>query len=119
MRLARKPMNPFKKVLVIVLILCSCNTSKKLYSTNQSFFESDIGRFSKNGFVDYVSNETFHEFSKFLTEKHNAQEIRLMLFIVTDSLYFCEFYTYRDEVKCLVLDENKNVFFEDSIGIDY
>lgn len=112
-------MNRIIYLSIALLFLVSCNASKKLYSTNQSFFESDIGRFSKNGFVDYVSNETFHEFSKFLTEKHNAQEIRLMLFIVTDSLYFCEFYTFRDEVKCLVLDENKNIYFEDSIGFDY
>ncbi|MDX1445027.1 hypothetical protein [Lishizhenia sp.] len=86
---------------------------------NQTLFLNDYMRFSKDGFVEHVGNREFNDISKYLTEKYGAQRIRLISFVVPDSVYFCEFYTYRDQVKCLVMDRNKNIFIEDSIRFDY
>lgn len=111
----------FKRVLTVaILISClsSCNISSMYFAKNSpscsNYFEME-----KGGEVFFVKNKEFKEISNLLKDNHGATIIRQIVYFKSKNIFYCEFYTNRDTVLCLLLDDNKKVVSKETVEFDY
>lgn len=108
-----------KRFLFVILLfgLQSCNISSVYYKKNEPSFLNNFDiKFYE---TEPINKKEFKEKSKILKLKYGATDIRIIRFIESKKNYYCEFYTYRDTIKCLLLDENMNIVSEKTIQFDY
>lgn len=111
----------FKKALIIVVIifcLFSCNISSKYFTKNSpscaNYFEIE-----KDAEVLFIKNKEFKELSSLLKDEYGASTIRLIVYFKSKNKFYCEFYTNRHTVLCLLLDDNKRVVSKEKVEFDF
>lgn len=110
-----------KKVILIgLLISCilSCNTSF-MYFTKKSPSCSNYFAIEVDSEVFFIKNKEFKEISDLLKNKHGASTIRQIVYFKSKNIFYCEFYTNRYTVLCLLLDDNKELISKEKVEFDY
>lgn len=111
----------FKKVIIVgILISCllSCNTSSKNFMKNSPTC-SNYFKIEADAEVFFIKNKEFKEISYLLKNKHGASTIRQVVYFKSKNIFYCEFYTNRHTVLCLLLDDNKRLISKEKVEFDY
>ncbi len=110
-----------KRVIIVgVLISCllSCNTSS-IYFIKNSPSCSNYFEIEAESEVFFIKNKEFKEISNLLKNKYRASTILQIVYFKSKNIFYCEFYTNRDTVLCLLLDDNKRLISKEQVEFDY
>lgn len=107
-------------ILLFFIVYClpGCNTSSRYFSQNSPSCSGYL-ELEKEAEVFFIKNKEFKEISNLLKKEHKATIIRNIVYFKSKNMFYCEFYTNRDTVLCLFLDDDKKVISKENVEFDY
>ena len=106
-------------ILILATIFClfSCNISSNYYNKNTPLCSNSF-EISKE-LIFFIKNKEFKEKYRILKSKHGAIGIRLLLYIKSKNIYYCEIYKNNYTIKCLLVDKDMDVIMEEQLEFEW